>query len=576
VTAGATHDAPRTTHDTTRHDTTSMSAFPDPIAAGLARGWKVRDTGASTPPPARIECDVAIVGSGAGGGITAEILAEAGLAVVIVEEGPLRSSRDFDMREATAYPALYQESAARKTRDKAITILQGRCVGGSTTVNWTSSFRTPARTLEHWRTRHGLDGFTPEALAPWFERVERRLSIAPWAVPPNENNDVLRRGAAALGIPTAAIRRNVSNCFNLGYCGMGCPTNAKQSMLVTTIPAALERGATLLTRARVQRVLLADGRAQGLEVAWLDAAGLRPDGRTTTIHARHYVLAGGAINTPAILLRSGVPDPHGRIGARTFLHPTLVSAARFAQRIEGFEGAPQSVYSDHFLDTVPIDGPIGFKLEAPPIHPLLFAITTPGYGPAHAQRMRQFAHTQALLALLRDGFHPDAAGGRVQIRDDGTPVLDYPLTGTVLDGARRALLAMAEIQFAAGALAVQPVHEDAGEYASWRQARAAIEALPMRALRTRVVSAHVMGGCALSPDPRAGVVRPDGVLHALENVSVHDGALFPTSIGANPQLSIYGITSRLAAGLAQRLAGAGTDTGTGTGTGSTARRASAT
>ena len=541
-----------------------MSAFPDPITAGLARGWNVRDTSDPTPAPTQIDCDVAIVGSGAGGGITAEILADAGLAVVIVEEGPLRSSRDFDMREATAYPALYQESAARKTRDKAINILQGRCVGGSTTVNWTSSFRTPGRTLEHWRTHHGLQGFTPEALAPWFERAERRLSIMPWAVPPNENNDVLRRGAAALGIATAVIPRNVSNCFNLGYCGMGCPTNAKQSMLVTTIPSALERGATLLTRARAQRVLQQHGRAHGLEVQWLDAAGLRPDGRTTVIRARHYVLAGGAINTPAILLRSNVPDPHERIGARTFLHPTLVSAARFEQRIEGFEGAPQSIYSDHFLDNVPIDGPLGFKLEAPPIHPLLFAITSPGYGPAHAQRMQQFAHTQALLALLRDGFHPDAAGGRVHLRDDSTPVLDYPLTDPVLDGARRALLAMAEIQFAAGAIGVQPVHEDANEYRTWRDARAAILALPMKALRTRIVSAHVMGGCALSPDPARGVVRPDGVLHTLENVSVHDGSLFPTSIGANPQLSIYGITTRLAVTLAQVLARAGADRGSAT------------
>ncbi len=515
----------------------------------------MRDTTDPVPTPGQIDCDVVIVGSGAGGGVTAEILAASGLAVVIVEEGPLRSSRDFDMREATAYPALYQESAARKTRDKAIGILQGRCVGGSTTVNWTSSFRTPARTLGFWRDRYGLAGFSPQALDPWFARAEKRLSIAAWSAPPNENNDALRRGAAALGIPTAAIRRNVSNCFNLGYCGMGCPTNAKQSMLVTTIPAALDRGATLLTRARAQRLVLAGGRAAGLEVHWLDRSGLRPDGRVTTIRARHYVLAGGAINTPAILLRSNAPDPHGRVGARTFLHPTVVSAAQFEQRIEGFEGAPQTVYSDHFLDLPAIDGPIGFKLETAPLHPLLFAITSPGFGVEHAERMRRFAHTQALLALLRDGFHPDSEGGRVMLRDDTTPVLDYPLTEAIFDGARRALLVMAEIQFAAGARSVLPVHEDGANLTSWREASAAIAALPMKALRTRFVSAHVMGGCGMSADPRDGVTRPDGVLHALDNVSVHDGSLFPTSIGANPQLSIYGVTTRMAVELAAALTG---------------------
>src|SRR5512140_2835582 len=122
----------------------------DPIQEGLARGWRVIDA-APLEGSQTFEADVCIVGTGAGGGVTAEILTKAGLKVILVEEGPLKSSRDFRMKEADAYPQLYQESAARKTRDKAITILQGRCVGGSTTVNWTTSFRTPETTLRHWR-----------------------------------------------------------------------------------------------------------------------------------------------------------------------------------------------------------------------------------------------------------------------------------------------------------------------------------------------------------------------------------------------------------------------------------------
>src|SRR3954464_10344855 len=149
-----------------------MSRISDPIREGLARGWAVRG-GPYGAPPARIECDVAIVGSGAGAGITAELLAKAGLKVVIVEEGPLRSSTDFHQRESEAYPALYQESAARKTADKAINILQGRAVGGSTTVNWTSSFRTPQATLEFWQKNFGLKDVTRESLAPWFSMMEQ-------------------------------------------------------------------------------------------------------------------------------------------------------------------------------------------------------------------------------------------------------------------------------------------------------------------------------------------------------------------------------------------------------------------
>ncbi|HKC45000.1 MAG TPA: GMC family oxidoreductase N-terminal domain-containing protein, partial [Burkholderiales bacterium] len=242
-----------------------------------------------------LAADVAIVGTGAGGGVTAEILSAAGLDVVLIEEGPLKSSSDFKMLEAEAYPQLYQESAARKTLDKAITILQGRCVGGSTTVNWTSSFRTPEATLGHWRERFGLGALTAGALAPWFERMERRLAISPWTVPPNENNALLARGAAKLGIATAAIRRNVTGCWNIGYCGMGCPTNAKQSMLVTTIPAALEHGARLVCGARADRLRLRRGRADAVECAGLDARGVHATGRRIRVHAKHYVLAGGAI-----------------------------------------------------------------------------------------------------------------------------------------------------------------------------------------------------------------------------------------------------------------------------------------
>lgn len=532
----------------------AMSQRPDPIREGLERGWKVLG-GAHSPVPARIACDVAIVGSGAGAGITADLLTKAGLNVVIVEEGPLRSSTDFHQRESEAYPSLYQESAARKTADKAINILQGRCVGGSTTVNWTSSFRTPAETLEYWRRHFRLEGFDDDTLAPYFTQAERRLNIAPWLTAPNENNDLLRRGAARLGIPAATIARNVKGCWNLGSCGLGCPTNAKQSMLVTTIPAALDRGATLVVETRAESFDIANGRVRALRCIPVRANGAPAASPAASIVARHYVLSAGAINSPAVLLRSQASDPHGRLGRRTFLHPVVLSAAVLPQKVAGWQGAPQSIYTDHFLHTQPVDGPMGFKLEAPPLHPVIFASTVIGFGEAQARLLGQFANTHVLLALLRDGFHPESPGGDVTLRGDGSPVLAYPLNDFVMEGARRALLAMAEIQFAAGAREVLPVHELARPSTSWTQAREAIAALPLEPLLTKVVSAHVMGGCGLAGDEALGVVRPDGVHWQIDNLSVHDGSLFPTSIGANPQLSIYGIVNRLAQGLAKRLTG---------------------
>lgn len=530
-----------------------MSIVPDPIRAGLAKGWKVID--ASTLDQDRtLAADVVIVGSGAGGGVTAEILAKAGLSVIIVEEGALKSSSDFKMRESEAYPSLYQESAARKTGDKGINILQGRTVGGSTTVNWTSSFRTPPATLEWWRRHYALPDATPEALAPWFAMMEERLHIADWPGAPNENNAVLQRGAGKLGIATGLIRRNVNGCWNLGYCGMGCPTNAKQSMLVTTIPSALEHGATLLTRARAERFGFDGERASVLECHALDAAGVYTTGRRLALRARHYVVAGGAINSPALLLRSKAPDPSGLLGKRTFLHPTVISAAFFPQPVAAWQGAPQTVYSDHFLQGN-VDGPMGYKLEAPPLHPLLLATTMNGFGEQHAQMMREFPHLAGMLALLRDGFHEEAVGGTVRLRGDGCPELDYPLTSYLWDGARRALLSMAEIQFAAGAREVLPAHEMARRYRSWSEAKAAIAALPQGLQLTRVASAHVMGGCAMAGDEKLGVTASDGRYRGLANVSVHDGSLFPTSLGANPQLSIYALAAKLASGLAASLKG---------------------
>jgi choline dehydrogenase-like flavoprotein len=526
----------------------------DTFRDGLASGWKHIDA-STLREDLRLETDVVIIGSGAGGGVTAELLTNAGLKVVIVEEGPLRTSSDFKMREAEAYPDLYQESAARKTKDKSINILQGRCVGGSTTVNWTSSFRTPPGTLEWWQSAHGLKRLGVDALAPWFAAMERRLHVGLWPVAPNENNAVLARGAQALGIPVAVMRRNVKRCWNLGYCGTGCPTNAKQSMLVTTIPAALGKGATLLSRLRASQLEFSGKRATGLNAVALGADGLRPSGVKVTITARHFVLAGGAINSPALLMRSKVPDPAGRVGKRTFLHPTLISSGLFDQPIRAYAGAPQSVYSDHFLEQAPIDGPLGFKLEAPPLHPVLFSTTLQGWGEAHARLMKEFANCQTILALVRDGFHPESQGGTVHLRDDGSPFLDYPLNEPIWEATRRALLAMAEIQFAAGARWVTPVHEASSGYSSWSEAKRGLAELPLAPLRCRVVSAHVMGGCAMADSPERGVVNDEGRHFAIENLSIHDGSVFPTSIGANPQMSIYGLTARNASLLAAELSG---------------------
>lgn len=523
----------------------------DPWVAGRAAGWDIVDASA-LEADRTLEADVVIIGSGAGGGVSAEILARAGLRVIVLEAGGLYSSDDFRLDEAEAYRNLYQDGAMRATKDGGVTILQGRAVGGSTTVNWTSSFRTPSQTLDHWRNAFGVEGLDRASLDPWFERMEKRLNISKWVVAPNANNDVITRACEKLGWDSGLIPRNVAGCWNLGYCGMGCPVNAKQSMLVTTLPAAMEAGATLIHRCRAHRLVIEGARVTGVECHALTPT-QETTGKRVHIRAGQVIAAGGGIQTPALLLRSKVPDPKGRVGKRTFLHPTSVVYGIYDRPIAGYYGAPQSVYSDQFVWEHGVTGAAGYKLEVMPMHPGLMSALQPDFGESHHARMKQLTNMSAAIALQRDGFHAQSQGGSVELLDDGSPILDYPLNDYIMDGARRSLLTMAELHFAAGAKRVLPYHTSAREYASLEEARAAIEGFRYETRFMPLGSAHVMGGCTMGTDDTYCVTDSHGRYRFLENLHIYDGSVLPSSLGVNPQLTIYGLTARNATRLAESL-----------------------
>ncbi|MCU0919801.1 MAG: GMC family oxidoreductase [Burkholderiaceae bacterium] len=529
-----------------------MALIPDLYTEGIASGWKVID-GAKLSAPQTLEADVAIIGSGAGGGVAAEVLALAGLKVLLLEEGALRTSNSFkDMDEGRAMRELYQEAGARATSDGAISVMQGRSVGGSTTVNWTSSFRTPPQTLKHWAGEWEVAGHGADEMKPWFEQMEERLGVMSWGAH-NPNNSVLLRGCEKLGWEAHAIPRNVRGCWNSGYCGLGCPVNAKQSMLVSTIPEALKHGATLVHRVRVRTLQHADGKLSGAVGECLRDDGRTPSGTLLTIKAKHYIAAGGAINTPALLLRSQLPDPHQLLGKRTLIHPVVLTLAQMPDRVDPFFGAPQSVASDHFQWKDGATGPMGYKLEVPPIFPGIGAGVLNVFGDDLKREMAALAHTNAVLALLRDGFVEQSPGGQVRLASDGSPLLDYELSDYVWDGVKRAWLSMAELQFAAGARQVRVAHLDARYVDSWAEAKKQIGELPLKKFRTSLFTAHLMGGCTMSQNPKRGVVDSRGRHHQIANLSVMDGSVFPTSLGVNPQLSIFGLTAQNATALAKEL-----------------------
>jgi choline dehydrogenase-like flavoprotein len=476
-----------------------------------------------------------VVGSGAGGATAAAVLTAAGARVAVLEEGGHYTRRDFNLQESWAYPALYQEHGNRATDDLSIMILQGRSVGGGTTVNWTSSFRTPERTLALWAARHAVRGLDAPTLAPHFEAVEKRIDVGhgdPDDV--NNNNRKLREGAAKLGWQPELIHRSVKGCARLGYCGMGCPLDAKRSSRTTYLADAVAGGAQVYADCRATLVETDRGRARAVVAEVLDRASDRPRGRFVAYARRGVVLAGGAINTPALLLRSKAGTDGGRVGRRTFLHPTVPLIAFYDQPIEAFYGAPQSVAVHHFADR---GERVGYFFETAPIHPMLAALAFPGFGDSHRKIVERLPYAQATIALLVDGHHDDD-GGTVATGGDGRIKLSYPLTPALREAAVSALGDMARLQLAAGAREVMTLHETPLSIRTEADI-AAIAAAPFGPNRHTLFSAHQMGGAAMGEDPARSVVDSRGRHHQLENLWIADGSVFPTSLGVNPQLSVY-------------------------------------
>ena len=500
-----------------------------------------------------IECDVCVIGSGAGGAWTAHELVKQGKRVVMLEEGGYHTRREFDMTEARAFVNLYQELGDRGTDDLAITILQGRSVGGGTTVNWCSSFRTPERILTAWKDRFGIETLTTASLTPHWEAIEKRLHVAEWPLELiNANNKVLWDGLGKLGYERSLIRRNVNNCLNLGYCGMGCPVDAKQSMLATVLPDAVEKGLDLYANVSARTLEFSGRKITAVHGEVIDQTKNRFTGVKVTVKPKLTVVSGGAINSPGLLLRSGL-DAEGRVGTRTWLHPVVAMMAEFPFEVKAFAGAPQSVSSHQFVDRGP--GQVGFFLEVPPLHPLLAATASTGTGALVQDLLGRLPYINAMLAIHVDGLLPEETGATVRLKDGANfkYSITYDFKPAHWDAFRVACKEMAKLQFAAGAKKVASLHlepvvmekvEDIDKLDSAR----------FEPVHMRVLTAHQMGGCAMGKDARTSVVDPHLKFHTMDNLFVVDGSVLPTSLGVNPQETIYGIARWAAQGIASALA----------------------
>jgi choline dehydrogenase-like flavoprotein len=536
-------------------DAARRAAAPQPRALALATGAGVPGTvvtGAGWRGDVRLDADAVVIGSGAGGAVAACRLAEAGLRVVILEEGGFWTADDLTEREGEMTERLYAEQGLRATEDLAFSLLQGESVGGSTTVNWLIMLRPPAHVLHEWGRRFGLADLNEGALAPVLDLVEAETHTR--AVPDDAhspNNRALLRGAARLGWRARAGRINARGCVRAGFCGQGCRYDARQGAQVVYLPRALAAGATLYGDARAERIEVAErdtGRGRPPRKRVVATVRDRATGRargTLTVDAPLVVCAGGAIGTPALLQRSGLGG--GGVGRWLRLHPTTAVTATYDEPMHGSAGIPLSTLCDEFASAGP--GGYGFWIECPPVHPMLASVATSGMGAAHAALMREFPHTGTLISLVRDGADPALSNGSVRVDRAGRTRIRYRLGPTDARHVREGMMASARLHLAAGAREVRTLHTDPVVVRHERDV-AAVARRSTAPNDLALFSAHVNGTCRLGVDPRASGCAPTGERHGARGVYVADGALLPTGLGVNPQETIMALATVVARGIA--------------------------
>jgi choline dehydrogenase-like flavoprotein len=490
-------------------------------------------------------CDVVIVGSGAGGAVVASILAEAGYSVIVLEEGPYYTPEQYGaFRPTECMRRIWREAGLLAAfglgQTPVIGLSAGRCVGGSSVLTGGVCFRIPSDVHERWDRELGLNDLAENHFESAYRDVERKIRVR--EVPEDmrsRSTDKFVEGAARLGVPMHSMRRNTDGCVGNARCNFGCPSRAKMSVDVSYLPTALAHGARVVSDALVTRIVVERGRATGIEGKLLDAADGGP-GSAFRVRAGTVVVACGTLHTPILLGKSGLGKKATALGRNVTLHPAVRVSALFDDVLDGWNGALQSVYSNHFAD----DG-ITLVGVYSPVNVL--AAGLPGLGPAHRRIVADTAHHGVFGALIHD-----EGGGTVRAGTGREPILTYRMAPQDLVRLRRAMAILAEMAFAAGAREVYSPIFGHGPVRSLAEMRRLVETVDAR--RIECLAFHPLGSARMSNDIRRGVVKPSGETYEVRDLYVADGSILPTSIGVNSQLPIMAMATRIGWQLAERLA----------------------
>jgi glycine/D-amino acid oxidase-like deaminating enzyme len=481
-----------------------------------------------------IVCDAVVVGTGAGGAVVAKELAERGLAVVLLEEGQYHTRDQFSGHAIEMQRKLYRDLGATvSVGNCVIPIPVGKSVGGSTTINGGTCYRPPARVLRHWADDLGLAELAPEAMEPYFERVEEVLAVGPaQAAHLGGCARVIARGCDALGLRHRALARNAPACDGQGVCCFGCPTDAKRSTNVSYVPLALKAGAQLYTGARVERVLTHAGRALGVQATH--------GGGRLTVHAQAVVVACGSLLTPLVLEASGVGRSSGELGRNLSIHPATAAMALFDERIDGGNAIPQGYAIEHFHDEGLLFEGVFAALD-------IAAATFPLIGPRFVELVELYDHLACFGVMIED-----RSRGRVRRGPGGRPLITYFVDDHDTARIKRAVEILARVYFAAGARAVFPMVHGFDEL----RGEADLERFRSARLHARdfeLSAYHPLGSARMGVDPRSSVVDVNHRVHDTEGLFVADGSVVPSSPAVNPQVTIMALATRAAEGIARRF-----------------------
>jgi choline dehydrogenase-like flavoprotein len=491
---------------------------------------------------ATLEADVVVVGSGSGGGVIAGELAAQGLDVVVLEAGGHHEESDFPADELSALRELYWRGGLNLTIEGNVAILAGATLGGGSTINWQNCVRPPDAVREVWAQEHGLAGLDGPAFDEHLDAVLTRISANDDCTDLNPTNQRLADAADQLGWSWSRAVRNTDpvtyDPATAGHVGFGDRTGSKQGTLRTYLRDAEANGARIVTRATATRVLREGGRASGVEA---DVALPTGEHIALRVRARDVVVACGALETPALLLRSGIGGP--AVGKHLRLHPVPMITGLYDEDLRDWWGPPQgSIVTEH---RAAVDGH-GYLVETAHLHPAITAAAVPWRsGRDHKLIMGRFSHLGTFIAVTRDH-----GGGTVTVDAHGQAEVHYPLDDPLDEQVRRhAVRSLIELHVTAGAKVILDTHRD---LTLWRRGES-VEDFVHRAQEAgsgaggRVLfSAHQMGSARMGTDPVTSVADPEGQLHDVPGVWIGDTSAFPTAVGSNPMLTCMALARRTA------------------------------